>query len=54
MEIEALFGEPLRAARAAGVPAPRLEQLYECLTVLNSVQAASSLARGLHQIHSPT
>ena len=28
LEVEAIFGEPLRQARAAGVATPRLEMLY--------------------------
>jgi 2-dehydropantoate 2-reductase len=39
MEIEAMFGEPLRAARAAGVKTPRLEHLYEALKRLDARQA---------------
>jgi 2-dehydropantoate 2-reductase len=31
VEVEAIWGEPLRRARAAGVPMPRLEILYERL-----------------------
>lgn len=31
LEVESLFGEPLRRARAAGVPTPRLEALYRLL-----------------------
>jgi 2-dehydropantoate 2-reductase len=31
VEVEAIWGEPLRQARAVGVPAPRLEALYETL-----------------------
>ena len=42
MEVEAIFGAPLRAARAAGCPTPRLEELYQELTFLNG----SSSARG--------
>ena len=35
LELEGLFGEPLRQARAAGVPTPRLEALYRALKVLD-------------------
>ena len=35
MEVEAIFGEPLRRARAAGVPTPRLEMLYHALRLLD-------------------
>lgn len=31
MEVEAIFGNPLRAARHAGVPVPNLEMLYRLL-----------------------
>lgn len=31
LEIEPIWGEPLRAARRAGIPTPRLEKLYEKL-----------------------
>ena len=33
-EVEAIWGEPLRRARAAGVPTPRLECLYSRLVAL--------------------
>ncbi len=36
MEIEAIFGNPLRAARAAGVSVPRIEMLYQQLIFLSS------------------
>lgn len=36
LEIEAIWGEPLRRAQARGIPMPRLEQLYERLKVLNA------------------
>jgi len=42
MEIEAIFGAPLRAARAAGFRTPRLETLYEQLRSLD----ARSMERG--------
>jgi 2-dehydropantoate 2-reductase len=35
MEIEAIFGAPLRAAQAAGCPTPRLETLYQQLRFLD-------------------
>src|SRR5262249_17536245 len=38
VEIEAIWGEPLRRAQAAGLPMPRLEQLYG--------QLRASVARG--------
>ena len=44
MEIEAMFGEPFRAAQKAGVPTPRLHHLYDALTRLNGAQAGSSQA----------
>jgi len=34
VEVEAIWGEPLRRARAAGVPTPRLERLYARLAAL--------------------
>lgn len=34
MEIEAIFGNPLRAARAAGIEVPRIEMLYQQLMFL--------------------
>lgn len=37
LEIEAIWGEPLRQATAGGVPAPRLQALYEKLTAMNSI-----------------
>jgi len=36
MEVEAIFGAPLRAARAAACPTPRLETLYAQLAFLNA------------------
>lgn len=35
MEVEAIFGNPLRAAQAAGAKSPLLETLYRQLTFLN-------------------
>jgi len=32
MEVEAIFGEPVRQAEAAGIAVPRMRALYECLT----------------------
>lgn len=34
MEVEAIFGNPLRAAQAAGIPTPRIEMLYQQLLFL--------------------
>jgi 2-dehydropantoate 2-reductase len=31
LELEPIWGEPLRRAQAKGVPAPRLQALYEAL-----------------------
>lgn len=39
VEIEAIWGEPLRQARAAGVPTPRLAELYEELVRLTARRA---------------
>ncbi|HUT01834.1 MAG TPA: putative 2-dehydropantoate 2-reductase [Phycisphaerae bacterium] len=36
MEIEAIFGAPLRAARAAGCPVPHIEALYAMLKFLDA------------------
>lgn len=36
MEVETLFGNPLRAAQQAGVTSPLLEQLYDQLKVLDA------------------
>lgn len=36
MEVEAIFGNPLRAAHAAGAASPRLETLYRLLTFLDA------------------
>jgi 2-dehydropantoate 2-reductase len=35
LEIEAIWGEPLRRAEAAGVRTPRLEKLYRELVALD-------------------
>ena len=35
LEVEAIWGEPLRRAQAAGASTPRLEQLYAVLKSLN-------------------
>ncbi len=35
MEIEAIFGEPLRAAAAAGCPTPRIEEMYQLLKFMD-------------------
>ncbi len=39
LEIEAIWGEPLRMAKVAGVATPRLEKLYEKLKAMNATQA---------------
>jgi 2-dehydropantoate 2-reductase len=36
LEVEAIWGEPLRRARAGGTAMPRLEQLYALLKSLNA------------------
>lgn len=38
LELEAIWGEPLRRARAAGVAAPQLEKLYRELFALDQAQ----------------
>jgi len=40
MEIEAIFGNPLRAAQAAGAASPILETLYRQLQFLNQPATA--------------
>lgn len=39
MEVEAIFGQPLRAARAGGVATPHLEMLYHALSLLNDTRS---------------
>jgi len=41
MEVEAIFGEPLRRARAHGVATPRLEAMAALLRVANDRVAPS-------------
>ncbi len=41
MEVEAIFANPLRAARAAGADSPRLEMLYRQLQFLDTRRPAS-------------
>ena len=36
LEVEAIWGEPLRRARTGGTATPRLEQLYALLKSLNA------------------
>jgi 2-dehydropantoate 2-reductase len=36
LEVEAVWGEPLRRARTGGTAMPRLEQLYALLKSLNA------------------
>ena len=36
LEVEAIWGEPLRRARTEGIAMPRLEQLYALLKSLNA------------------
>ncbi len=38
LEIEAIWGEPLRRGQAAGVEAPQLERLYRQLVGLDQAQ----------------
>jgi 2-dehydropantoate 2-reductase len=42
LEIEAIWGEPYRRARAAGVAAPHLENLYQQLLSLDRAQRSNS------------
>ena len=39
MEVEAIFGNPLRAAQAAGTKSPLLESIYRQLSAINSANA---------------
>ena len=39
MEVEAILGEPLRRARAKGVPVPILESLYRAVRVVDAARA---------------
>jgi 2-dehydropantoate 2-reductase len=39
MEVEAIFGNPLRAAQAAGAKSPLIETLYRQLKFLDSANA---------------
>jgi 2-dehydropantoate 2-reductase len=43
MEIEAIYGNPIRAAKAAGVAMPETEKLYRQLLALNTKRAATRL-----------
>jgi 2-dehydropantoate 2-reductase len=45
MEVEAIFGAPLRAARAAGCPVPQLERLYRQLKALDARSARQAPPR---------
>jgi 2-dehydropantoate 2-reductase len=36
LEVEAIWGEPLRRAAAAGASTPRLHELYEKLKIMDS------------------
>ena len=42
LEIEAIWGEPYRRARAAGVATPQLENLYQQLLSLDQAQQSNS------------
>jgi 2-dehydropantoate 2-reductase len=41
MEIEAIFGNPLRAAESAGIPVPRIEMLYRQLKYVEAASAGT-------------
>ena len=45
MEIETIFGNPLRAAQQAGVESPLLEELYLQLKFLDARNLAGSAGR---------
>ena len=38
MEVEAIFGSPVRAARAAGVNLPRIDTIYQQLRFLDALR----------------
>ena len=44
VEVEAIWGEPLRRAQAVGLTLPRLENLYRQLNQLAAVQRSRSAA----------
>jgi len=41
MEVDAIFGNPLKAAKLKGIPTPKLEALYQQLTFLNQIHSRS-------------
>lgn len=41
LEIEAIWGEPLRRARAGGASTPRLQRLYEKLNAMNAARSGT-------------
>ncbi len=45
LEIEAIWGEPLRRAHAAGAPTPRLQMLYSLLISLDGADKTARAAR---------
>ncbi len=50
LEIEAIWGEPLRRARAAGAPMPRLAELYHELKTLDEERHESASLRHAHSV----
>jgi 2-dehydropantoate 2-reductase len=46
LELESLFLEPLRQARRAGVPVPRLEKLCQLLSQMDSARRRPTLPTG--------
>jgi 2-dehydropantoate 2-reductase len=42
MEVEAIFGNPLRAARQAGADCPRMETLYRQLKSIDARNRATA------------
>ena len=42
MEVEAIYGSPLRAARSRGISLPRMEMLYQALCLLNCLNIRQS------------
>jgi 2-dehydropantoate 2-reductase len=45
LEIEAIWGEPLRRAAAAGAQAPRLQVLYSLLKSIDRVRQAHEIEK---------
>lgn len=48
LEIEAIWGEPLRRASAAGASTPRMQKLYETLKALNAARSGTGATKAWH------